>query len=385
MAIVSLERINDYENGMLRKTILKSLENIGVELSIFQGKQVALKPNLLMPAKPEKAIMTDPEFFRAVVQIVRQNGGKPVLIESPAIHSLKTAIRKTEYANIIETENVDVGSNSETISLTYADAKSFKHIDIASSLKDVDIIISLPKFKTHGLTYITGAVKNLFGVIPGLAKSKMHMKIPSAEDFSDFLLDLCGAMQFGFEKQKTIIHIMDAILTQEGEGPGTGGTPKKMNAILAGFDAVAIDYVVTKVAGLDPEKAMTITKGFDRSYGVNSPADIKIIGQRIEDMKVFDFSPSRGTIMSNMVRWPLTSKHFKNLFIEKPAPDKNRCTLCYKCKTICPAGAISPASEKEDTPKYDYNSCIRCYCCMEICPEAAIHKKRGLLQWMIRI
>ncbi|MDY6856668.1 MAG: DUF362 domain-containing protein [Thermodesulfobacteriota bacterium] len=385
MTVISLERISTYENGPLKEIIQRSIQNIGIELNIFYGKWVAIKPNLLMPAKPDKAIITDPEFFRAVVQIVRENGGKPILIESPAIQSLNTTIRKTEYAGIIESENVIMGTSKETMTITYDEAVSFKHIDISSSLRDVDIILNLPKFKTHGLTYITGAVKNLFGVIPGLAKSKMHIKIPSAEDFSDFLLDLYGAMQFGFETKKTIVHIMDAILVQEGEGPGTAGTPKKMNAVVAGLDAVAIDYVIARVAGLNPDKAMTITRGFNKTFGVNSPEDINVVGLSIQDMQLSDFKESRGTIMSNMVRWPFTSKHFKNLFIEKPVADKNRCTLCYKCKTICPAGAISSSLEKDGIPKYDYNTCIRCYCCMEICPEAAIHKKRGPLQWMIRI
>lgn len=385
MSTVSVLRCTEYTTDILKEKIEIGLSQIGFNLKLFDGKRVVIKPNLLMPAKPEKAIMTDPEFFRAVVRIVKENNGHPVLIESPAIHSLKRTLKKTNYGDVVEKESVEIGITTETGTIEYQEAKSFKHINIEKRLFDSDIIINLPKFKTHGLTYITGAVKNFFGLIPGLEKSKMHMKIPSQEDFSDYLLDLYGTLQFGFKTPKTIITIMDAIVAQEGEGPGPGGTPKAMNSIITSYDAIAVDFIATSIAGLDDKKAFTLVKGFERPFGASSPEDITLVGDPIDELKLSDFKASKGTIMSNMVRWPFTSKRFKNLFVEKPVPSQDRCTLCYKCKKICPAGAIRKAKSNKKIPVYDYKTCIRCYCCMEICPEAAISKKSGRLQWMIRI
>ncbi|MEZ4550547.1 MAG: DUF362 domain-containing protein [Desulfobacterales bacterium] len=128
-----------------------------------------------MPAKEEKAIITNATFFQAVVQIVKENRGTPVLLESPAIHSLSRVIKKTAYASVVEAEQLEVADPVPTRSLFFDRAKKFPHLDISAAYFDADIILNLPKFKTHGITYITGAVKLLFGAIPGVEKSKMHL------------------------------------------------------------------------------------------------------------------------------------------------------------------------------------------------------------------
>ena len=155
------------------------------------------------------------EFFRAVVQIVKESGGTPILLESPAVHSLERTIKKTSYAQVVDSEKIEIANPAKTRTLHFDGAKKFKRIDIAEGYFDADIILALPKFKTHGITYITGGVKLLFGAIPGIEKSKMHLRAQTPEAFSEFLLDLYGAMTYGFSPPKPIIHIMDAILAQE--------------------------------------------------------------------------------------------------------------------------------------------------------------------------
>ncbi|MBI9077379.1 MAG: DUF362 domain-containing protein [Desulfatibacillum sp.] len=383
--LVSVLKCEDYLFEDLKKTLLQSLENIGFDPESFRGARVALKPNLLVPAPPEKAVITHHEFFRAVADIVKSYGGVPVLIESPSIHSVNRVIKKTGYARVVESEGVEVAHVEDTRTLKFEGGRQFKQLDIASAFFDADIIINLPKFKTHGLTYVTGAVKNMFGAIPGLAKSKMHVKVPEGDAFSEFLLDLYGCLLHGFDKPKTFLHLMDGIIAMEGEGPGASGTPIRMNAVLASTDAVALDYVATTLAGLDVEKALMVTRGFARGYGVKSPGEIKWVGDPKEAFTHKPFRPSQGTILSNMVRWPITSKRFRNLFIDRPVPGEAKCTLCYQCMKICPAGAISKTGGKPKVSTYDYNKCIRCYCCMEVCPEAAIEKGRGRLQWVLRL
>ena len=385
MSIVSVLQCTEYSNGILKKKILESLNHIDFHPAQFNNKRVILKPNLLLPSKTERAIITHPEFFRAVAQIVQENGGTPVLVESPAVHSLEKTIQKTDYAEIVETGKIEVADPSVTEILQFEGSKSLRSIEISKAFFDADIIINLPKFKTHGLTYITGAVKNFFGAIPGLQKSKMHIKLPAPLDFSEFLLDLYGAMLKGFEKPKIILNLMDAIIAQEGEGPGTGGKPFPLNLIIAGRDAVAVDVAAVKAAGLEIEKAITIKEGFQRDFCIQSENEIEFRGDNLEQLIAAGFCPSKGTILSNMVRWPVTSKTFRNLFIDRPVPSEENCTLCYQCRKICPSGAISQAKGDQKVPVYNYKECIRCYCCMEICPEAAIQKRNGRLQWMLRL
>lgn len=384
MPKVSLLHCKEYENRLLKDTIRQSLSNIGFDLRTLKKARVVVKPNLLMPSKDEKAIITHSEFFRAVVQIVKENGGTPILLESPAVHSLERTIKKTNYSQVVDSEEIEIANPIKTRTLHFDAAKKFKHIDIAEGYFDADIILALPKFKTHGITYITGGVKLLFGAVPGVEKSKMHLRAPTPETFSEFILDLYGAFTYGFSPSKPLIHIMDAICAQEGEGPGPAGKPKWLNAVLASENGIAIDYVASKIAGLDVKKAQTVVGGFKRNYGVSSPDEIEVVGKSIDEMRVDEFEAATGgSIFSNIFRWPFNTSTFKNLFLDRPAPSEEKCTLCYQCKKICASGAISEASFERKIPTYDYDACIRCYCCLEICPEAAIQKERGMLQWVL--
>jgi len=384
MAVVSLVRCETYEGAALSGAVKESLSCIGFSPDRFHGARVAVKPNLLTVAKDDRAIITHPEFFRAVVQLVKAGGGTPVLVESPAVHSLQRVIKKTGYGAVIEEEGVAVADPTAVRTLHFDGAERFKHVDIAEAYFDADIIVGLPKFKTHGITYITGAVKLLFGAVPGLEKSKMHLRLPRHTDFADYLLDLYGAMTCGFDPPKPVVHIMDAVTVLEGEGPGQGGNPRQMNAVLAGEDGIAVDCVATQVAGLDIQNVPTIVRGFKRDYGVSSPADIETVGESPQNLQIPDFVAATGdSLFSNAFRWPLNTRTFKNLFVERPVPEADLCTGCYQCYKICPAGAISVSGKEQSLPVYDYGECIRCYCCMEICPEGAIRKKSGRLQWLL--
>ena len=383
MTKIALQQCRQYQTELIKENIINGLHAIHFDTAQFQGAVVVLKPNLLMLSVPEQAVVTHPIFFQAVAQVVKQFGGMPMLVESPAFTSLDKVIKKTGYKEIIEAEQIQIPQINQTKTLHFQDGKNYKHFEISAAYFEADLIINLPKFKTHGFTYFTGAVKNFFGTMPGLSKSKMHMKAPSHEDFTDFLLDLYEAVLSGFKKPKTILTMMDAIVALEGEGPGVKGNPKSMDSIIIGTDAIAVDYVAVQLAGLDLNKALTITKGFERQSGITAPDEIDIIGHQIQDLKVEGFIPTKAALLSHLVRWPLTSKIFKNLFVERPVPDQKKCTCCYQCQKICPPKAISVAKQNAVIPAYDYKKCIRCFCCMEICPEAALEIKHGKLQWVM--
>jgi uncharacterized protein (DUF362 family)/Pyruvate/2-oxoacid:ferredoxin oxidoreductase delta subunit len=383
MIRVSLLKCGDYANALLKERIASGLKNIGLDLHTFSNMRVGLKPNLLTAAPAERAVITHPEFFRAVVQIVKEHGGKPVLIESPAFYPLERVIKKTGYREIIDQEHVAVADVNETAILHNSRAERFKRFEVIGEVFNVDMLLNLPKFKTHGATYITAAVKNLFGTIPGLNKSQWHLRVKTKQEFSEILLDLYGGFLNAFRESKTLINIVDAIVGLEGEGPGLAGKPKEIGAVIVGTDAVAVDFIGVQVTGLDFNKVSTITSGVKRDLGVASLGEIELIGERIEDCKVDGFVPTRAAIFSDVVRWPLNSDLFKNLFVEKPVPQEERCTLCYQCREICPANAIAISNGKRDIPDYDYKICVRCYCCLEICPEAAIELKKGKLQWLM--
>jgi uncharacterized protein (DUF362 family)/Pyruvate/2-oxoacid:ferredoxin oxidoreductase delta subunit len=382
MTRVALLRCENYDSLLIREKMVEAMNLIALEPGIFAGKRVVIKPNLLSASAPEKSVVTHPEFFRAALRMVREHGGNPVLCESPGFQPLAKVMKKAGYDRILEEEVCEVADPRATAVLFCDGPCRFKRFEISSAVFDADLILNLPKFKTHGLTYITGAVKNLFGLIYGLNKSQWHLKARSKEEFSEFLLDYYSALQKGFEKPKGFIHLMDAVMGMEGEGPGAAGTPRKIGAVLAGEDAVSVDAVATRVVGLPIKEVLTVTLGEKRGLGTGALERIELQGDGLDALQIRDYIPSKASSGNPVGRWPLNTKLFKDLLVERPAPSKERCTLCYQCKAICPGGAISESKGESGIPCYDYDKCIRCYCCMEICPEAAIRLKRGKLQWL---
>ncbi len=375
---VTLIKTESYDPNVIEKNIEQIFHEHGFEKELFADKKVVIKPNLLTSSLPESGIVTHPIIIQSVIRIIKKLGGLPVLVESPAFHPLDRVLKKTGIGEILARENLRIADTKQTVAIHNSKGLKFKSFKVAAELSECDIIVNLPKLKTHGLTYFTGSVKNLFGTIDGLEKSKWHFRANNKSDFTSFLLDLYGAFQDGLNKK--MITIMDGILGLEGEGPGAGGRPKMANALIGGVDAIAVDSVTVAVAGLKSDKVLTCLEGQKRGYGVADLNRITITGDKIESFNNMFLEPEQ---KSAMTTWPMKSPLLKNLLVEKPFPQEEKCTLCYQCKTICPAGAISKSINSR-IPSFDYNKCIRCYCCMEICPENAIKLKKGVVGRFIR-
>lgn len=381
MTKVALIGCTEYESAELKEKIRHGLELAGFNPKQMNGKRVAIKPNLLSAAPPEKAVVTHPEFFRAVVRLIKEEGGKPVLIESPAFQSLARVMKTATYDRIIAEEAITVDPMTGTLVIMNELGRKYKRFEVTNGIADVDLLINLPKFKTHGLTYVTGAVKNLFGLIPGRAKTQWHLRANTREEFNAFMLDLYGAYVQYFSAPKQIVHVMDAIIGMQGDGPGTSGTPRAIGAILCGTDAVAVDFLATNIVGLDVNKVPTIIHGARRGLGFAAWSEIEVVGEDWRTLRVHDFKPAPLPFHTKLERFPRLQNHIKNLMVEKPIPIKEKCILCYQCQQICPAGAIAKGDE---VPLYDYNACIRCYCCMEICPEGAIRVQGNIIQRLLK-
>lgn len=379
MAHVSLQRCTSYKNKELRDCIEQSIYNINFDTDLFKKSRIALKPNLLAPSPTENAVTTHKEFFRAVVQVIKSFGGKPVLLESPATASIERVIKKNGYDEIIRDEKITIADTSKVKTIRFEGAHRFQEFEISRCFFDVDLIVNLPKFKTHGITYITGAMKNLFGVIPGLKKGKLHLKASKKDDFSDLLVDLYSCLLYGFEVEKIFLHIMDAVIGMEGQGPGSGGTPRFIGVILASTDAIALDYIVTMLVGLDPNKVRTITSASSRGLGCASSHSINFSGDPFNSFLISNFKPPMSGLGKGLIARLSDSRFMQKFIKDRPVPNKTNCTLCLECMKICPAEAIS-RNKKKPVPEYDYNKCIRCYCCHEVCPEDAIDIKTGFFK-----
>ena len=385
LSVVALLKCDTYQRPFLKEQLIKGLSLIGFDPSMMKGARVVLKPNLLSAVDHLSGVVTHPEFFRAAVEIVLENGGNPILVESPAVSSLENALTITGYQQVIDELSIDIAQGKSVTTIANEQGRIFKYFEVIPELLEADIILNLPKFKTHELTYITGAVKNLFGFIPGMRKSQMHMRFSDKISFCEFLLDLYGAVTHGLKKNTRVLHLMDAIIGLEGQGPGSSGRPRKIGVVLISEDAVALDYIATKVAGLDVAQHQTVVSGFARGYCPSGPKGIDVKGEQVSEVKISGYLPAGSPRVSRFIYSMASSKTIRDLFIARPVPDSDRCTLCYQCRKICPAGAIEKAQNKDKTPFFDYRKCIRCYCCMEVCPSEAITLRRGTLQWVLRL
>jgi ferredoxin len=253
------------------------------------------------------------------------------------------------------------------------DGKVVKRLEIIRPVLEADILINLPKFKTHNLTMITGAIKNIYGVIHGRSKTLYHTKFLEIEKFYELLFDLHSII-------KPSISIMDGIIGLEGEGPGASGIPRQVGLILASRDSVALDMIVTNIMGIDP--ASFPLQQTARSRGISSAdiGNIEIKGPGLEELKIEDYKKPRA---GNLDR--ITSNKFINTYIlpfmrnslhPLPKPDPEKCNLCESCINVCPEQCISL---NRSNIKIDYNKCIRCYCCAEMCPQGAILAKDSFI------
>lgn len=375
--IVSISRAVDYDESRVFDKIAQSLEPLGgIKAFVKQGNKVLIKPNLLQDALPDKAITTHPSVVKAVINLVKEAGGIPLIGDSPAIVSLEKAAEKSGIKKVAKETNTKLLEFKNELAIKPSDDRIFKKIEIVKDVTDVDFIINLPKLKTHTQMLLTLAVKNLFGCVYGKKKGQWHIRAGyDRNHFAALLVELYQIIKPG-------LTIMDAIVGMEGEGPANG-KPRNLGLIFAGTDCVAIDRVITEVLGIDGSKNFTTEVAGQKGVGVANIKDIDISGERVRDVRISNFKlPPVMEIEWGRKYLAPVKRIMKNSLTSRPVEVQDICTLCASCIEVCPADIITI---KKGRLKFDYRRCISCFCCQEVCPEGAIRIKQGwLLKYMKR-
>jgi len=361
---VILIRAEEYIVDNLYKKIGDAIDKLGgIHLFGKTGEKILIKPNMLAPDEPERATATHPVLVEAVARILNDSGAIVSCGDSPSLYDPVKTMKKTGIYEACNKTGVKIADFRNSEKIISEKAVQNKVFSIAKGVLDSDGIISLPKLKTHGLTLLTGAIKNQFGCIPGPTKAGFHAKLETVDKFSQMLVDLTTIVN-------PRLYIMDGILAMEGNGPRRGN-PIKASVILVSDDPVAMDTVAAKLMCVSPEFVTPIVKGNESQLG--NMNNIQIIGDPIEELaKKFMLPRFKGTF--NRIPRPIRNL-VKNALIAKPVIDKNLCTKCYECIRVCPTKPKSIKLTDENYPKHDYSTCIRCYCCQEVCPEGAISLK----------
>jgi uncharacterized protein (DUF362 family)/Pyruvate/2-oxoacid:ferredoxin oxidoreductase delta subunit len=374
--IVAVQACDTYDRDAVEASVRACLDAIGgLESFVRPGDRVFCKVNLLIsPARPDHAITTHPEVVRAIIHEVRRVGAVPLVSDNPALKISKTMLKNSGILPVLEEEKVEAPDLSETVEIANPAGRAFKSFRVSKAIAEADVLLNLPKVKTHALTYMTGAVKNLFGLIPGTAKARWHLQAPAPELFASCICDLYGAVLGHFGGERRMLHLSDGIRAMEGDGPGAGGRPRQLGALLASADAVALDRVACALVGLDSELNLIVREAARRGMGEGDLSRIRWVGAPAEHWRGVRFQPPPGSIHETTLAGRLMSSPWlKNRLINRPLLDHEKCSGCQKCKQICPADAIAFAGKPVE-PQFFLRSCIRCYCCAEVCPEGAIRK-----------
>lgn len=368
MIKVSIVKCKDYEHQEVKNAILRSLELIGgLESIVKPGDNVLLKVNVIIGFPPERAATTHPAVVGAMTEIVREADGIPWIGDSSGAHGYTG--QSFELSGIKRACEEYGGKliNFESTG-TYAvkvDGKVLTTINIAKPAIDCDVLVSMPKLKTHQLTKYTGAVKNFFGVVPGSAKAAIHQQAPTEESLSHAVVDIYSAL-------KPELAVMDGIVGMEGEG-ATNGTPIASNVILSSTDCVALDAVASEVMGFSHNDILTTRIAHSRGLGIGVLDRIEVSGERINDVRL-DFKKSK------YLYYKLPTFLGKFMFkyaenISKVEISEDDCKRCKICFNSCPASAIT----LEPHPLIDQKKCIKCYCCHELCRNGAVKLKTSYL------
>ncbi|MDY6856473.1 MAG: DUF362 domain-containing protein [Thermodesulfobacteriota bacterium] len=365
---VVIVRCKGYEQENVYQKVKESIDMLGgMERFVKGGDRVLLKPNLLSAKPKEKAVTTHPSFISAVARLVQEAGGVPCIGDSPGVGSLKRVTEKSGVREVADQMGIRLVAFDESFDLKNDRGRVFKRFKIAKAFQEVDVIINLPKLKTHGQMILTLSVKNNFGFIVGKEKAKWHLKAGvDVNHFAQMLLDLCLLIQPG-------LTIMDGIIGMEGDGPGSGD-PREIELIFAGIDCVAIDAVVSRVLGVKSDCVHTTRMARQMKIGQPDINGIEILGEELNEVKIDDFRLPRNGDLG--FRIPKFLRHLiKNLITAKPLIDHRKCGLCRVCVDSCPPKSMKIVKERI---RIDYKSCIRCFCCQELCPQGAIQIKSGI-------
>jgi uncharacterized protein (DUF362 family)/NAD-dependent dihydropyrimidine dehydrogenase PreA subunit len=342
-----------YEN--VRNAVDRAFELFPVECG---GRKVLIKPNVLRASEARESIVTNPAVLRAVVEKVEtMNPAQIVVGDNPGLFSYganEESFQKTGLMEAAKGYYRNIGIDSKKMAFN---PDFMSTVSVSSTVLEADVVISLPKFKTHGLTVLTGAIKNSYGILPGAQKAMLHKAAGSPERFHEVVVDV-------FRLRVPDLFLVDAIVGMEGNGPASPML-RDIGLFLASDNAVAMDAVIAIMMGLEPGRLKFLRKAKDDGLGDYDLSTIEIIGE-LQKLSDFKLPPLGGEAM--LQNAPIQEMIY-GCSVLRPQADPSLCTACGTCIDHC---AVSALSMHGNLPVVDADTCITCFCCQEMCPEKAI-------------
>ncbi|MBU2599821.1 DUF362 domain-containing protein [bacterium] len=380
MSKVAIVECKSYDEEAIESSLRLALNLISQDLHenilkklVFEDSEVLLKPNMLGSYSPDAGINTHPNIIKVVAKLVKELGGRPVIGDSPsfAIKGVEQVWEKSGFKKVADELGIKLINFEKDglIELDVPEATYFKKLYLAKKAKNVDVLINLPKFKTHTNTILTGAIKNLLGLVPGFLKAEFHRRAIRSSEFGVALAEILSVI-------KPSLNIMDAVIGMEGDGP-TAGKLRVINLLLVSTDAVALDAVFAGLVWVSPLSVPPVFAAYQKRLGEANLKKIEIVGIPLNKARLSNFIlPNQSLI--NKIPLPM-AKIIANLVKVRPVILEDRCTKCKLCLKGCPVKAIYL---KRGRIKVNYNLCIECFCCYEFCHYYAFRLRKSFLTFI---
>jgi uncharacterized protein (DUF362 family)/Pyruvate/2-oxoacid:ferredoxin oxidoreductase delta subunit len=338
----------------LRAAVNEAFRFVGLE--DMRARQVLVKPNMLRPARPEECVVTDPRLIAETVAFLVTSGADVMVGDNPMPDSrFQHENDVADYCGFIQASRHKFRSIGKYSQKVKSPGNLLKEFYISREVLDCDLLVSLPKFKSHELTTMTLSVKNHYGIIPGGLKPYIHALFPRIKEFSRVLVEI-------YETRPPDIIIVDCLQVIDAKGKR-----HRPGLIIAGDNGHAVDYACARLAGIDPMRVPTVKVA--RDEGLFDPEAIEYAGflPKLRGFSVPFVFPFRNSLVE------LVARVLYRIWLGRmPVIDSALCARCFSCENVCPPRAITGQ-------RIDYSKCIMCYCCLEVCPNGAIRIKHKLI------